>query len=273
MTFSDSVVAGRGATPARPLGLRRLAVTWQHPGTRRIQPVGILVFDGARYFFNYIQNVHQVVDFRPLVGFRDLTRTYNSPYLFPLFSQRAMDPRRPDYQRYVTRLGLDADATPWEQIARSGGRREGDTLQLFPVPTVDDSGVMSCAFLVHGVRHILDRPLLTGSGRRLIVGPELETSISSLRHGDDLYLRSEPDNPVNPDALLITTVSGFPLGWLPDLLVDDVRSQDFTAASVVVERVNGPDALWHLRILARISVPVSPGFRPFSSPEWQPYQK
>jgi hypothetical protein len=113
--------------------------------------------------------------------------------------------------------------------------------------------------------------MLVGADRRTISREQLDAVLSSLNDGDDVYLRAEPDNPVNPRALLIITAAGFPLGWLPDLLVSDVHSEDFTNARVTIERVNGPDAIWHLRLLARISVPVPPGFRPFSSPEWRPY--
>ncbi|WP_232303677.1 hypothetical protein [Pseudofrankia sp. DC12] len=266
MIISSATVARRDGEAATP-STRRLAVTWQHPGRRLIQPIGILSFDGQRYGFHYLEDVKNVDGFRPLLGFADLRDTYTSTRLFPLFSQRVMDPARPDYQRYVTRLGLNADATPWEQISRSEGRREGDTLQLFPEPIVNPSGLMECAFLVHGVRHIIGRHL---SGA-IVHRNDLKQVLADIGSGSSLLLEEEPDNPVNARALLTTTESGFPLGWLPDLLVDDVRSQDFSRARVTVDRVNGPEALWHLRILARLAVPVPPGHIPFSSSSWRPY--
>src|SRR5690349_10311154 len=113
---------------------RRLVVAWQHPDKRSIEPVGFLSYDGDRYRFGYIRNALTVEDFRPLFGFGKLDVSYEADDLFPLFAQRAMDPRRPDYQRYVRRLGLEGEPTPWEQNARSQGHREGDTIQLFPEP-------------------------------------------------------------------------------------------------------------------------------------------
>ena len=107
MIISSATVARRDGGAATP-STRRLAVTWQHqhPGSRLIRPIGILSFDGQRYGFHYLENVKNVDGFRPLLGFADLRETYTSTRLFPLFSQRIMDPARPDYQRYVTRLGL-----------------------------------------------------------------------------------------------------------------------------------------------------------------------
>ena len=90
--------------------------------------VGFLTYDGSLYRLTYIRNALRIKDFRPLLGFAELHRSYSSPDLFPLFAQRAMDPRRPDYQRYIEHLGLEGDPGPWEQIARSQGCHQGDTL-------------------------------------------------------------------------------------------------------------------------------------------------
>src|SRR6266566_5922475 len=88
------------AVASRPNGrstdvTRRLVVAWQHPVDRSIEPIGFLANDGAIYRFTYIRNALKVKDFRPLLGFADLRCSYSSENLFPLFAQRAMDPRRP----------------------------------------------------------------------------------------------------------------------------------------------------------------------------------
>lgn len=125
---AHSVLAGARESGSRSIEVaRRLVVAWQHPEERSIQPVGFLTRDRDVYKFAYIRNALAVRDFRPLLGFEDLHRSYQTQDLFPLFAQRAMDARRPDYQRYVQTLGLEGDPSPWEQIARSQGRREGDT--------------------------------------------------------------------------------------------------------------------------------------------------
>jgi hypothetical protein len=258
-------------SPEQPTGAiaRRLVVTWQHPTARGIEPVGFLSFDGNDYEFHYIRNALNVLDFRPLVGFSDLHRSYQSDELFALFAQRAMDPRRPDYGRYVTRLGLPEDTTPWEQIARSGGRREGDTLQLFPEPDVVGRA-LSCAFLVHGVRWIGQRSITINGRPTTVTRPDLEDALGALHAGDELRLINEPDNPSNSAAVLVATHSNIPVGYVPNLLVEDLhRLQQVAPVNVTVDVVNGPDAPWHMRLLARLSAQNIDNFEFFKGDRWQ----
>lgn len=254
-----------------PLALvpRRLVVTWQHPHARRIHPVGFLDFDGHGYEFRYMRNALTVLDFRPLIGFPDLERAYSSEELFPLFAQRAMDPRRPDFVRYVTRLGLQADTSPWEQIARSGGRRAGDSLQLFPVPTVRN-GEMTCSFLVHGVRHIGSVPLALVNGPRSVDRSDVEIALGRLQPGEELGLLPEPGNSVNSKALLVTS-DGVPVGYIPDMLLDDLASlREMATLRAFVEVVNGPEAPWHLRLLGRLQADDVGEFCFFTGESWEP---
>jgi hypothetical protein len=249
---------------------RQLVVTWQHPIERTISPVAMLSYDGQSYLFHYIRNAFQVVEFRPFLGFPDLHGRYRSDTLFPLFAQRAMTPRRPDFTRWVSRLGLPEDASPWEQITRSGGRRQGDTIQLFPVPTVAD-GRMECDFLVHGMRYIADRPTTVGRDVVSVTRDEFERQLAALGPGDDLRVWDEPTNPKNSLAILTTTRDNMPLGWVPNLLVEELhRIPNHQLAAVTALAVNGAEAGWHLRLLAHLSVVVPEGFEVLAGDEWQP---
>lgn len=249
---------------------RELVVTWQHPIDRTISPVAKLSYDGHSYRFHYIRNALRVADFRPFLGFPDLHGQYTSTTLFPLFAQRAMAPRRPDFSRWVSRLGLPDDASPWEQITRSGGRRPGDTIQLFPVPTTS-AGRMECDFLVHGMRHIVDRATTVGHDQVTVTRTEFERQLATLRAGDELRLCDEPTNPSNPLAILTTTREDIPLGWVPNLLVEGIhRIPNHQDAVVRAVAVNGADAGWHLRLLAHLSVAVPEGFEIFAGDQWQP---
>lgn len=44
-----------------------------------------------------------------------------------------MSSRRPDYPQYLSALGLE-HADPVELLARTGGRRATDTIQVVPAP-------------------------------------------------------------------------------------------------------------------------------------------
>lgn len=250
---------------------RRLVVAWQHPEDRCIEPVGFLSFDGREYRFAYIKNARRVKGFRPLLGFDDMDQTYSSGDLFPLFAQRAMDPRRPDYQRYVERLGLEGEQPgPWEQIARSQGRRQGDTLQLFPEPEVHGDE-LTCLFLVHGVRHVHKKPKILNGQIIEVTRAQVEEALAGLRRGDPLGIVPEPQNDANAQAVIVMGTSTVPVGWVPDLLVADLhRLLSRADVSVTVEQVNGPEAPSHMRLLARLSAAPADDFRFFTDERWEP---
>jgi hypothetical protein len=232
-----------------------LIVAWQHPASRLIEPVGLLEHGlAAGYRFRYLRRAADVPDFQPFLSFPDLDRTYTSTRLFPLFSQRIMSPRRPDYGHFLRQLHLHEDASPWEQLARSEGRRTGDTVQVFPIPIVMADGTTTCQFLVHGIRHV------TGG------------ALPPLRRGEVLDLRDDPSNPVNPNAVLVCTRDGTPLGYVPDLLLEHLRAvQSAGPPRLVVEHTNGLEAPAHLRLLVRLEGRTPPGYTPMSGPRWQTY--
>ena len=251
--------------------VQRLVVAWQHPVDRSIEPVGFLSFDGHAYRFGYIRNALSVRGFRPLLGFEDRERTYSAEDLFPLFAQRAMDPRRPDYQRYVGRLGLEGEQPgPWEQIARSQGRRQGDTLQLFPEPVVHGDE-LTCLFLVHGIRHVHEEPKVLNGKTIEVTNAQIEQALARLRRGDLLAFVPEPMNIKNPQAVIVMGSPSVPVGWVPNLLVADLhRLLSRADTSVTVAQVNGPDAPSHMRLLARLRAAPAGDFRFFTDPLWEP---
>jgi len=181
-----------------------------------------------------------------------------------------MDPRRPDYQRYVERLGLEGEPGPWEQIARSQGRRQGDTIQLLPEPIVN-KGELTCLFLVHGIRHAHEGPRSLDGHEIRVTREQVETALAQLRPADELRLAREPGNPpINPLAIMVIG-SSIPVGWVPDLLAEDVHSvMQHANVTVTVEHVNGPDAPWHMRLLARLRAAPDRHFRFFAGERWIP---
>lgn len=252
MTASAALLEHDGSEPGP--GPRHLVVAWQHPESRAIQPVGFLDNETGRYRFRYLLRATRIEDFRPFLGFPNLYETYESDSLFPLFKQRVMNPRRPDYLRYVESLDLPPDASPWEQLARSGGQRVGDTIQLFPVPVVADDDSTSCCFLVHGVRH------------REAADPAVRIAIDELHPGDELKLVPEPTNPKNARALLISTQRDVTVGWVPDLLLEYVYA--VRRPTIVTEHVNREAESSHFRLLAKIKGVVQQDFKPFTGADW-----
>ncbi|RWZ83237.1 HIRAN domain-containing protein [Glutamicibacter sp. HZAU] len=250
-----------------------LAVTWQHPITRQISVIGLLSKNIAGiYRFSYVRNVLAIEDFQPLVGFPDLDRNYEADSLFPLFAQRVMEPRRPDYSRFISSLGLSDSPTPWEQISHSGGRRAGDTLQLLPVPVPCEGQLNSweVSFLVHGMRHIAGEARILNQQEVSISRDQQERALASLRSGSDLSLVREPSNPKNNNAVVVTDKDCTPLGYVPDLFTLDLAALDLNSISCTAEVVNGPDAPWHMRLVAKLRCTVPPAFEFFTDEAWQP---
>ena len=91
--------------------------------------------------------------------------------------------------------------------------------------------------------------------------------------GDVLVLADEPDNAVNPRAMLICTRTGRKVGWVPNYLVDtihELREFSETDVGIVAEHVNPPTAPPHMRLLCRLHAPWPDGYEPLSAPEFQP---
>lgn len=191
------------------------------------------------------------------VGFRHLpgitgTEPQASSRLFPIFAERVMSSRRPDRQASLEALGLGLDAAPFEVLQRSGGRRVGDTVELVPAPRADPDGRLSVDLLVHGVRHM----------------PEpAQQRITSLRTGESLQLTSEPSNPVEARALLVTDRDEVRLGHVPSPLLDLVHRMSSPAVTVV--RANGPEVGFPLRLLVNLTGLLPAGEQPFDGPAWQ----
>jgi hypothetical protein len=244
---------------SEPVGrTSRFIVTWQHPQTRAHQAVAVLDCSDGSFTFRYLRRALTVPGFQPFLGFEDVDRVYGATSLFPLFSQRVMNPNRRDFPRYLEALYLPSTASPWQILERSQGQREGDGVRVFLDPPRQDDGASESTFLVHGVRH------------RLAQDAGLESALAALQRGDELALVPEPGNPVEANATLVAARSERALGWVPTMLlpwVDALRTNGPIDARVV--HVNGPDVPPGFRLLVRVSGRLREGQSVFTGPEWQ----
>jgi hypothetical protein len=236
---------------------RRLAVAWQHPGTRRITAVGLLTCSDASYTFSYLRSAAGVEGFQPFLGFPDLARRYESNALFPLFAQRVMRASRPDFSRYRQALRLGADASDWSILGRSQGQREGDGIRVFPEPYVDEAGGTTVTFFASGLRH------------RMHQDPRVSAALDALASGDPLSLVDEPANQEDARALLVAEGTGLTLAWVPSVLLSYVHTVRLIAEpSLTVVGTNGPDVPPAYRLLVNLRGTTTEGYRPFDGPEW-----
>ncbi len=78
--------------------------------------------------------------------------------LFPLFSNRLLPKSRPEYRDYLKWLGLDENKTDeMEMLARSGGQRATDTLEIVPCPEPSANNSYEVYFFSHGLRHLSEK--------------------------------------------------------------------------------------------------------------------
>jgi hypothetical protein len=132
-----------------------LFVLWFDPSQRSIVPVARLVHrheaEGDVYEFRYVRGALDASarGFLPFLAFPDLHQVYLSRELFPFFANRVMPSTRPDYLEYVETLGLSrAQADSMAILARSGGTRETDRIELCAMPARDErSGAYTAYFL------------------------------------------------------------------------------------------------------------------------------
>ena len=242
------------SAPARVATPHRFLVLWQAPVDRAYHRVGTLERDESGYRYAYTPGAASVPGFEGFVSFPDFQAEYRSPELFATFANRVMTPRRDSYETYVRSLGLtDARPEPFEVLARTMGTRATDLVQLLPVPTVDEHGLLAFYFLVHGSRHV------DPTGARL----------AQLRPGDQIFLAAEDDNPTSTVAVL---VGGQPhptrdhsLGYVPDVLATLVRALLASGRPhrATAEQVNQPSASHlpdHMRLLVRLDALAPEGF-------------
>jgi hypothetical protein len=238
-----------------------LFVAWQDIAGRGIYPVARLRVEAEPrlYEFRYIRGALQAQEhgFIAFDSFPALGETYVSDELFPFFKNRIMPPNRPDYAGYVTELGLSVDAAePIELLARSGGLRATDRLEIYAAPR-SDADACNWNFFVRGVRHL---------------SPTTEARIAKLAAQEPLFVMRDVQNQHNPNALLLRTEDKINLGYIPELLVDDLAELDITPDTfkVTVAKVNPPPSPIQHHISCNLRASWPAGRRPFASERFEP---
>jgi len=237
-----------------------LYVAWRDPENRSWFPVGRLSFDGQVYRFVYTKGALHLPRSIRFGQMDDLAAVYESQELFPLFANRLLSKKRPEYRDFLEWLDIPAGQDdPLTVLARTGGIRETDTLAVFPCPEPQTDNTYRVQFFSHGLRH-----LSAGSAER----------VHNLRSGEQLYMMLDPQNSHDPWAVVLRTDDPIAVvGFCPRYFAQDFRFLlercDPKAVKVVVERVNH-DAPIQLRLLCRLVAPWPEGFRPCTGEVYEP---
>lgn len=228
-------------------------------------PIGRLDVDASRtlYTFRYTGGAltaQQLAGFSPLDAFPQLQEVYKSGDMFPLFQNRVLSQRRPDYQQFLRRMAIDpSHVDPLDILAISEGRRETDHLEVFPKIQPQSDGRFTCRFFLHGWRH---------------VNPLARSRIGQLNEGDLLRVAVELNNPVTGAAIQLETCDDYVmLGWAPRYFVGDLLSamaQSHKDICAKIIKVNPEPSPNNQRVLIELSGVLPQGVEPMSSKDYQP---
>lgn len=239
-----------------------LIIAWQSPNTREWFPVGLLQYENNKYFFRYLngaRNVSKNDIFVPFGKMGSLSKSYESDELFLLFKNRLLQKTRPEYKDYLDWLDLkQEEISPIEELARTGGIRATDSLQLFPKPLKKDNKY-EVYFFSHGIRYLV---------------PSNIDRVKHLSKNNKLYLMRDIQNRFDSLALALRTEDPPEIvGYCPRIFVEDFNSLiDINSAEnidVSVEKVN-MHAPFQLKLLCKLSTPWPNGFNAFENEKFKP---
>jgi hypothetical protein len=244
--------------------LNTLFVAWNELPSHAWFPIGRLTSDGNSYQFAYTAGAivaQRQCGFKPLWSFPDWDKVYFSPELFSVFSNRLLRPSRPDYPDFLHWLNLSqSENDSMLLLARSGGQRVTDRLEVFPPPEVDKDGLYHFHFFARELQHLPQKALNRIDG--LQSGDLLQPV--EIEHIENGYIRR---------TLSLSTVDGCRVGNCPKYLLesDFLRLyQEPERVQIVVEQVNLSPAPQAFRLLCHLAVQGERGFQPFSSSLYQP---
>ena len=230
-------------------------------------PVGRLDanVEESQYRFRYTggaKRAQEVAGFPLLMEFPSLDKEYKASKMFPLFDNRVMNSKRPEFAAHLLNLGLTENADPVEILAINGGRRVTDAYEVFPKIEKTANGKFTCRFFLHGWRY---------------VNQSSRERITQIEEGDKLYLTLEMANPATGRAVQVQTMDYYMIGWVPRYLVYDlfVALKDDQKYSARVVRVNSvsvptvPPVPHNLRVLIELKSQWQ-NHDPMDSEDYQP---
>ncbi len=234
--------------------MKALYVAWQDPQSRQWFPVGKLTSENGIYRFVYTKGAKLSKNFISFGFMQDLHAVYKSHELLPLFANRLISKKRPEYKDFLRWLDLPEDeADPLVLLGRTEGVRETDSLTVFPCPERDPGGKYVVHFFGHGLRYLAD---------------EARVRISKLHVGQRLYLMLDPPNANDGYAIALRTDDPATIvGYCPRYISRDfleILDNDPDAVQVRVKRVN-TDAPIQLRLLCTLVADWPENFKPCSS--------
>lgn len=215
-------------------------LAWQSPETRDWHVVGALSETDRGYEFHYTKGAKKAKNFIPFSGMDNLDMSYVSEQLFPLFHNRLLSSRRPEYPSFIKWLGLtEEEANPINILARSGALRGTDQLQMFRRIEVSEDGSFEHFFFLHGLSHL---------------PKSAQKRVESLKSGEMLFLCLDCQNVYDSEAVIVRADQPAEIvGYCPRYFAKDIGMllEHSEYLKVTVEAIS-KDAPTNYRLMCRV---------------------
>lgn len=244
--------------------MNTLFLTWQDVSNSRSWfVIGRINKTDTGYRFQYVNQALAAFrsGFIPLPEFPDIYEVYESPYLFPILTNRLLPKSRPDYNDSLLRVGVGIDDADYFTIlSRTGGIRATDNIGVFPESEPDEQGNYQIVFFANGLRHL---PI------------ESENEVLNLVSGTQLEIVCDDANDSDRDALLIYS-NRVKVGWIPRFYCKDIRyllGIDPETVVLKVMQVNPRTAPIQQRLLCSLTSPWPESWEPFNHEDFKTISK
>ncbi|MFZ7175410.1 HIRAN domain-containing protein, partial [[Pasteurella] aerogenes] len=224
--------------------------------------IGLLSYSQERqkFIFKYTKGAEQDPNFKPFNGMENIKGEYSSEELFPLFKNRILYEKRPEYANFISWLGLDKNANPIDILALSGGHRITDNLQTFGIININDDKTFTYSFFVHGLSSLTKNQL---------------ERIALLKPTEKLYLCLDRQNEYDNSGVLIRTNDPKEfIGFCPRYLsktLTDLINKDANSITLYVENVNNQAPLqYKLKCTLKGKLPEDGSINFYSDDEFKP---
>jgi hypothetical protein len=220
-----------------------LFVIWGAPTTGARHVVGHLtrartVEQPFRFWYEPDLSKPSAHGFRPLAVFpehKTEAAPYRARHLFTTFADRIPSPSRADTHAMLSSWGVQAVDDQFEILARSGGLRATDRIELAEYRSIDDPLIEPLEFRMAGAKYILD-------GER-----------ARLTAGEALRLEREPTNASDQCATLVVARTGLRAGYVPRQysgLVARLLEERVELSAVAVRELTIPEdaGRWVIRV-------------------------
>jgi hypothetical protein len=240
----------------------KIYVAWRDSNNNSWHPVGLLtVIEDGTFHFVYTKGAFKS-NF-PLFPRMRPGREYKSNVLFPVFDNRIIKEKRPDFPDYLKWLDIKRNEfSPLKMLSLTEGIKPTDHLEFFQCPVKSAENKYRVLFMMHGLQYLPKKVI---------------ERVNDLKEKERLFLALDPQNKWDKNAMMIRTDDPvYTIGYCPRYLNQDFKKllekNNVYDVVVSVKKVN-KDAPLNFRLLCKIEAPWPEEFRPCDQEDFEPYEQ